>query len=161
MMIKKYLSLAPVLAIFSLALPHSAEAGPKFGGLWWWESHWKNQDFIPYYDNGTDPHNSQWSDSTWTPADWIKASGGNGESLVQTWLANGIIAGSYKDSDGIPYLDVGPNFYHLSGYDKRRVTETLDAIYQITAKKPSMYYLKDPATKQVIGTYTKQGLTLE
>ena len=71
------------------------------------------------------------------------------------------MVGSYKDGDGVPYLEVGPNFYHLSGYDKRRVTQTLDAIYQVTANKPSMYFLKDADTQRIIGTYTKEGLNLE
>ncbi len=119
------------------------------------------QDFNPHYDNGTDPHNSQWMGQTWTPADWIKSSGGDGTKLVQGWINNGILVGSYKDKQGVPYLEVGPYFYHLSGLDKRKVTETLDAIYQVTAQKPNMFFVKDAATQKVIGTFTKEGLNLE
>lgn len=157
-MTKMTLALA---ALILLATTSLAQAEPKFMGIWWWPSHWKNQDFVPHYANGTDPHNSQWSGEKWTPADWIKTVGGDGTKLVEGWMNAGIIKGSYKDSAGVPYLEVGPNFYHLSGLDKRKVTETLDAIYQVTANKPNMYFIKDPATRKVIGTYTKEGLNLE
>lgn len=139
----------------------SAHADPKFMGIWWGPSHWQNQDYIPHYDNGTDPHNSQWAGTNWTPADWIQSSGGDGTKLVQQWINAGIVSGSYKDNSGVPYLEIGPNFYHLSGLDKRKVTETLDAIYQVTAQKPHMYFIKDAETQKVIGTFTKEGLNLE
>lgn len=155
---KKLLLAASLLAILA---PSAAQAGPKSMFGWWWWSHWDNQDFSPYYDNGTDPHNNQWSDSNWTPADWIQSSGVDGVALVQRWVTAGIIDGSYKDCDDIPYLDVGANFYHLSGFDKRRVMETVDAVYQVTNQKPGLFFLKDPKTHKIIGTYTKQGLTLE
>lgn len=160
MMIMKHLAL--ILTTFILATSATAaEASPKFMGIWWWPSHWTDQDFVPHYDNGTDPHNSQWMGQAWTPADWIKSSGGDGTKLVQGWINNGILVGSYKDKQGVPYLEVGPYFYHLSGLDKRKVTETLDAIYQVTAQKPNMFFVKDAATQKVIGTFTKEGLNLE
>ena len=148
-------------ALLLVTTASAAHAGPKFMGIWWWPSHWTDQDFVPHYDNGTDPHNSQWSGTNWTPAEWIKAAGGDGTKLVQGWMSADIIKGSYKDSAGVPYLEIGPNFYHLSGLDKRKVTETLDAIYQVTANKPNMYFIKDPATRKIIGTFTKEGLNLE
>lgn len=154
--------LAFLLSFTVLATAASAAyAGPKFMGIWWWPSHWENQDFVPHYDNGTEPHNSQWSDEKWTPADWIKTEGGDGTKLVQKWINIGILVGSYKDMNGVPYLEVGPNFYHLSGLDKRKVTETLDAVYQVTAQKPGMFFIKDASTRKIIGTYSKQGLNLE
>ncbi len=159
-MMKSYILLFFMSFTF-FAMVQTAHAEPKFAGLWWWEDHWKNQDFNPHYDNGTDPHNSQWVGKDWSPADWIKSVGGNGTKLVDGWINAGILVGSYKDSDGVPYLEVGPNFYHLSGYDKRRVTQTLDAIYKVTSVSPSMYFLKDADTKEIIGTYTKEGLNLE
>jgi hypothetical protein len=159
MMKRNIVLLMSVFSLFSMV--QAAHAEPKFLGILWGESHWKNQDFNPHYDNGTDPHNSQWTDPNWSPADWIKSAGGDGTKLVTGWINAGILVGSYKDSDGVPYLEVGPNFYHLSGYDKRRVTQTLDAIYQVTANKPSMYFLKDADTQRIIGTYTKEGLNLE
>ncbi|MEK7801226.1 MAG: hypothetical protein AAB276_02120, partial [Pseudomonadota bacterium] len=64
-------------------------------------------------------------------------------------------------ANGATYINVGPNFYHLSGQDKRRVISTLDAVYQVTAQQPGMFYLRDPRTEKMIGTYTKDGLFLE
>jgi hypothetical protein len=90
-----------VFAFFSLIQPVQAE--PKFLGIWWKESHWKNQDFNPHYDNGIAPQNSQWTDKNWSPADWIKSTGGDGTKLVTGWINAGILVGSYKDSDGVPY----------------------------------------------------------
>lgn len=139
----------------------AAHAGPKFLGIFWWPSHWTDQDFVPNYANGTDPHNSQWMGTNWTPADWIKAEGGDGTKLVDKWMKARIIVGSYKDMWGTPYLEIGPNFYHLSGLDKRKVTETLDVVYQVTANKPGMYFIKDAETQKVIGTFSKEGLNLE
>ena len=159
MMTRNFALLFFVFGLFSMA--QVAQAEPKFLGLWWKESHWKNQDFNPHYDNGTDPHTSQWTEKNWSPADWIKSAGGDGTQLVTGWINAGILVGSYKDSDGVPTLEIGSNFYHLSGYDKRRVTQTLDAIYQVTAVKPSMYFIKDADTQKIIGTYTKEGLNLE
>ena len=160
-MMKKILSIICVALALITSLSSMAKADPKFAGVIWWHDHWVNQDFNPYYDNGTDPQNGQWAGSNWTPADWIKSEGGNGEKLVQRWTHAGILSGSYKDRHGVSYLDIGPNFYHLSGYDKRRVTQTLDAIYQITTSKSGMYYIQDPLAHKIIGTYTKEGLTLE
>lgn len=156
---KKIALIFTTLIFATAATP--AHAGPKFLGLWWWPSHWTDQDFNPHYANGTDPHNSQWAGNNWTPADWIKAEGGDGTKLVQKWINADIIIGSYKDISGVPYLEIGPNFYHLSGLDKRKVTETLDAIYQVTANKPGMYFIKDGQTQKVIGTFSKEGLNLE
>lgn len=155
------LSLLLILLVFA---PQAARAEHKFLGLWWWPDHWKNQDFIPHYNNGTDPHHNLGNgpvETQWTPADWIKSAGGDGTSLVQSWMNAGILKGSYKDSKGIPYLEIGPNFYHLSGNDKRRVTQTLDAIYQVTSQPPRMYFIKDPSTQKIIGTFSKEGLNLE
>lgn len=162
------ISLLAGLAVMAGAAS-SAQAGPKFGSLWWWHSHWVNQDFVPYYENGTDPHNTQWDQgrdnggldsSKWTPADWIALNGGTGPELVQRWHIAHIIDRQYYD-DGIPYLDVGVNFYHLSGLDKRRVMQTVDYVYQITGKPPRMFYLRDPATDEIIGSYGRDGLILQ
>lgn len=159
-MSNKSLILSLFLAGLVLSASFPALAGPKFGSLWWWESHWRNQDFVPYYANGTDPHNSQWDNNEWKPQDWITMNGGNGADLINRWYTAEIIDRQYYD-DGVPYLDVGINFYHLSGFDKRRVMDTINYVYQITAKSPSMFYLKDPQTDQVIGYYSPDGLILQ
>lgn len=152
-----------VLSFFLFSLfPLTAQASPKFFSFWWWPSHWENQDFIPYYDNGTQPHNGQWNGTQWTPADWISMDTGRGEDLVEKWVRVGIIKRRYtRFWDNVPAVDVGPNFYHLSGLDKRRVMETLDAVYSVTDEKPGLFYVSDPGTGQIIGYYTKSGLVLQ
>ncbi|HRK98553.1 MAG: hypothetical protein KDJ26_05390 [Alphaproteobacteria bacterium] len=149
-----------ILASIIVLSSSAAEAGSKFFSLWWWESHWQNQDFIPYYANGTDPHNTQWDKTEWQPTDWITMSGGTGVDLVNRWYTAKIINRQYYD-DGAPYLDVGINFYHLSGLDKRRVMDTVNYVYQITEKQPKMFFLKDPQTDKVIGYYGTDGLILQ
>jgi len=118
----------------------------------------------PYFDNGTDPHPQQWtqqlSPENWKPEDWVAHNDGDAMRLVQKFINSGIITRSYVE-DKVPVLDVGPRFYHLSGFDKARVVQTLDHIYKVTSKSPGVIYLKDSKTRYVIGTYTATGLHLE
>lgn len=150
------------LAVLSLSLVAPAQAGPKFMGLFWWSSHWKNQDFNPYFENGTDPYGAQWAslDQNWKPQDWVDMNGARGVDLVDRWYVSKIIRGQTADGD-TPVLEVGPNFYYLSGRDKRRVAATVDYVYQVTAKKPGMFYLRDWQTEKYIGYYTASGLVLQ
>ncbi len=149
-----------VLALFLLALtPFSAHADPKFMDITWYSDHWVDQDFIPYYENGTDPHNNQWDKSTWKPADWVEMNGNSGAALISQWQRVDILEG--RDSEnGAPVIDVGVNFYHLSSYDKGRVIATVDHVYNITKATPRMFYLRDPQTEKIIGYYSKAGLSL-
>lgn len=147
----------------------TAQAGPKFGSSWWWWNHWVNQDYMPYYETSINPHNSQWdsglgevqgNNPAWQPADWISMNGGTGVDLINRWYVADIIERQYLD-DHIPYLDVGVNFYHLSGYDQRRVMQTVDYVYHMTSRHPRMFYLKDADTNKIIGYYGPEGLTMQ
>lgn len=138
-------------------------------GKWlfgWYPDHWKNQDFQPYYDYAKDPHNSQWDfkdgqPNTWTPAEWVSQRS-SGLALINSWYHAGIIRDQYVATlDQRPILKVGPNFYHLSGEDKRRVAATVDYVYGATQKSPNMFYLLDYSTNDFIGYYTKDGLVLQ
>lgn len=139
-------------------------------GSWifgWWPGHWKNQDFQPYYDYAKDPHNSQWENkagrpNTWTPDQWVAQRNNNGLGLIQGWYNAGILRDQYVTTFmKRPILKVGPNFYHLSGEDKRRVAATVDYVYGATSKRPGMFYLLDWGTNEFIGYYTKDGLVLQ
>ena len=151
--------------IILLALTAAAEAKPKFLGFWW-PSHWRDQDFQPYYEESIGPHNTQWddnslSDKNWTPIEWARMDGGNGQRLVQKWFNADILRDDYMKK-GVAHIVVGPNFYHLGGSDKRRVMETLDAVYKLTAKSPKMFLIEDWRTDRVIGEYTaNNGLSLQ
>lgn len=157
-----------ILTSFALVLllsPAVAHAEDSFWDFTWLTGHSRPaNDFQPYYDNGTEPHAGQWktqlSEENWKPQDWIDHNGGDSLLLVRKFLNAGVITRSYSEGN-VPVLDVGPRFYHLSGLDKRRVVMTLDYIYKVTDKKPGVIYLKDASTNAVIGTYTRDGLTLE
>ncbi len=161
---KKFTALA-VFAVLGLTAC-SKPPGPKFMDRIWWPSHWYNQDFQPYYETATEPHNTQWddnklSDTQWTPKEWVDMNGGKPTDLVRKWYVADIL----RDQDfgaSKPYVEVGPNFYHLGGADKRRVMETMDAIYKVTEKsKAKMFYLIDFRTGKAIGIYSKNGLDLQ
>ena len=150
------------LCLLGLMAPVSAHAeGKRFFDMWWPSSHWKNQDFKPYYQDGQEPHNTQWSKENWQSGDWVALDGNGGEALIHKFYQTRIIKDQYVDG-GIPYLDVDVNFYHLSGFDKGRAMATVDNVYRVTDKKPGMFYLKDGTTDKVIGYYTAAaGLILE
>ena len=149
------------VCLLALSAQAPAHAESKFMGLWWWPSHWVNQDFKPYYQDGTLPQQTQWDDENWQPADWVYLDGGNAQDLIRKWYNVGIIKDQYIE-DSVPYLDIGVNFYHLSGFDKKRVMATVDHVYQVTRNKPGMFYVKDAITEKVIGYYTPTaGLILE
>ena len=142
----------------TFALPARAESKPW---IWsWQESHWENLDFIPYLENGKHPHNSQWKNSLWKPEDWV-AQRGSGPDVVEEFYFSDIIRDQYIDDD-IPVMEVGPAFYMLGGQDKRRIAETVDRVYGITASKDNgMFMLYDWHTGKAIGSYTRHGLQLQ
>lgn len=157
------LTFLSVLAGLS-SLPAHAQSAKNFFGQWPLK-HWEDQDFIPYYTNGTDPHNTQWADdelnaSNWTPAGWVAWNKGDGLGLIQRWYNADILRDQMVEDD-VPTLVIGPNFYHLSGFDKRRVIQTVDYVYGVTAVQPKFFYLKDWGTGQHIGYYSPQGLVLQ
>jgi len=162
---KKFTLLAFVLA-FGFCHPAFAFFGPtKFLGFIWWPSHWYNQDFQPYYELSTEPHNAQWDDNklseaNWTPKEWVANDAGSGPELIRKWYVADILRDQYV-SWGKPYVVVGPNFYHLGGADKERVMRTFDAVYKYTDKEARMFYLEDFRTDQVVGIYSKAGLDLQ
>ena len=142
-----------------------AQTAKNFMGQWP-SNHWADQDFIPYYANGTDPHNEQWNDDAlnsqnWTPASWVAWNKGDGLGLIQRWYSADIIRDQLIDDDKIPTLVVGPNFYHLSGDNKRKIIQTIDYVYGVTSIKPNMFYLKDWGTGKHIGFYSPKGLVLQ
>lgn len=151
------------LTLFGLALATSAQAEPKPWPFGWWPGHWtwtSYKKFNPYLEKGKDTQNQQWGAEDWYVQDWLEQ---NEDSLK-------LIDGFYKadilrkqdDDDGVPVLVVGTNFYHLGGFDKRRVLTTLDHVYGITENgDKKMIVLKDWHTKRQIGLFTEDGLQLE
>lgn len=153
-----FASFTVVTAIMSFSSAAYAEPKPW---IWsWWESHWDNQDFIPYLEDGKRPHNQQWNESEWRPEHW-EAQRPDAMTVIRGFYASGILRDQYQDND-IPVLEVGPGFYMLGGQDKRRVAEMVDYVYGITtAKQNGMFMLYDWQTEEAIGSYTKYGLQLQ
>lgn len=138
-----------------------AKAEPKPLGLFWWPSHWETLTFKPYLEKPTQPQNTQWDEKTWVPADWTAQRAGGADELIQGFYTAGILNRQYVDNS-VPVLEVGPNFYALSGYDKRRIARVVDDRYQITsARQNGMFTLSDWRTKKPIGLYSANGLQLQ
>lgn len=146
--------------VVTMSVSLSAYAGPKPWVWGWWPSHWENLDFEPYLENAKHPHNSQWDEKNWKPAHWIEQRKSGMDTLGAFYFAD-VLRDLYFD-DGVPVLEVGPSFYRLSGYDKRRVTALVDEIYQVTTSRPfGMFMLYDWKSKEPIGSYTQYGLQIQ
>lgn len=143
------------------AVPASAEQKPwRFG---WWPGHWEwvnYKKFNPYVENGKQTQNQQWAAEDWYVQDWLSQNQ-DGFKLIDSWFRTDILRKQTSEDD-VPVLVVGPQFYRLGGFDKRRVVTTLDAVYGITETgEHPMILLKDWHTKREIGYFTKEGLQLE
>ena len=150
-----------ILLVF-LAFTPSAWAESKPWILSWSANHekWENyKHFNPYLENGRDPHPTQWAQKDWYVEDWLSQRR-SGLELVQGFY-NVKILKDQEMEDGVPVLVVGPEFYRLSGFDKRRVVQTVDAVYGVTKSDPNqVVILKDWVTRRPIGLFTEYGLQL-
>lgn len=159
----KSLKIASLSALTLLAITATAaQAQPKATYWAWWPSHWENLNFPnPYLENGTHPHNTQWDDKAWAPSDWAAQRPGGGAEVIRGLYVADIFQRQYMDGK-MPVLVVGPNFYHLSGEDKRRVTGLVDEYFQITSSKLNgMFVLQDWRTRRQVGLYTAYGLQIQ
>ncbi len=141
-----------------LAVCGPATADPKPWIWGWWPSHFEKLDFEKrlMQDTRTD-HNRQWDQIDWQAQDWI-AQRKSGLALVERFYDVGIISNQYMKND-IPVLEVGPSFYNLGGFDKRRVVETVDEVYEITSSKTNgAFHIYDSETHEPIGFYSGTGL---
>lgn len=152
------------LTLFAAAMAGSsgtARAEPKFLGLFWWPSHWERTTYKPYLESAERPQNAQWDSKAWEPADWAAQRRGGSAQLIEGFYKAGILSRQYVDDD-LPVLEVGQNFYSLSGNDKRKVIATVDDYYKITSgHENGMFTLTDWRTRRPIGIYTANGLQLQ
>ena len=114
----------------------------------------------PYLENKTDPQTAQWHNLPWDSSDWAQ-SVDRPLDLIEGFYEADIFRNQYLDGKE-PVLVVGPNFYHLSGYDKRRVVATLGHVYNVGAQGgPAFFRLTDWKTRQDIGFFNASGLQLQ
>ncbi|MEM6811694.1 MAG: hypothetical protein AAF549_04420 [Pseudomonadota bacterium] len=115
--------------------------------------------YEPYLEDVKELQIPQWEEENWYVEDWLAQK--EPMELMRGFYNADIIRNQTLDGKKTPILTVGPNFYHLSGLDKRRVTQTIDHIYQISAgKENGSYFLKDWHTKKHIGVFDENGLRL-
>ena len=152
------------IAVFGVLGSSQTLAEPKMNGLiGWYPSHteWNEyKEYAPYLENAKHPHPNQWEYDDWQVGDWLSQRS-SGEAMVRNFYIADIIRDQITDDD-VPVVIVGPNFYRLGGYDKRRVIASIDAVYGVTASSQNgAMMVRDWHTHQDIGTFTKYGLTLQ
>lgn len=162
----KILILLSFVAVLGLA--GDAEARKKQsswygdGGFWSnnHEDYTRMKKFNPYLENSRHLQIPQWEHKDWYAEDWLSQK--DGMELISGFYAANILHDQVmEEGESIPTLMVGPNFYRLSGYDKRRVVHIVDVVYGITAeKKQGSFILKDWNTRMPIGAFDENGLRL-
>lgn len=149
------------VALGTFAVPAMADS--KATMLGWWPGHWKwaeYKKFNPYLEKGKETQNQQWAREDWYVQDWVSQHKNEFE-LIDGFFKADILRQQTADGD-VPVLIVGPQFYRLSGLDKRRVVTTLDAVYGITDRGSNpVIVLKDWHTEREIGLFDKNGLQIE
>ncbi len=151
------------LGILALAVmsAQGAQAAQRWVG--WWPGHWQwveYKKFNGYLENSKHTQNQQWADEDWYVQDWLSQNQDKFK-LIDGFFKSDIFREQAED-DGVPVLVVGPNFYRLGGFDKRRVVTTVDEVYGVTANGAyPVIVLKDWYTKRQIGVFNKEGLQIE
>ncbi len=128
--------------------------------------HGEIKGYQPYLEKNQHEQVPQWDHKEWYAEDWIAQAENGGDELIQGFYDGDILRDQTsrkfgQDLEIYPILVVGPNFYRLSGYDKRRVTFIVDQVHGITKSKPDGFFmLHDWHTKLPIGVFDKNGLRL-
>lgn len=143
-----------------------AVAEPKRFGGWSKKQTYYNQmsNFGPYLEDSRHVQIPQWEHEDWYLEDWFTQE--KGMDMVKGFYEADIFRDQFQDQKkdtvtSVKTLVVGPGFYHLSGFDKRRVVAVVDATYGVTqADKTASVVLEDWYTKRPIGVYNKYGLKL-
>lgn len=139
----------------------------KRDGQWSKDHEYYNQmkGFQPYLENPRHVQIPQWEHEDWYLEDWFTQE--KGIDMVKGFYKADIFRDQYQRKDrkgkalGVKKLVVGPGFYHLSGFDKRRVVTILDATYGITERDENgSFILEDWNSFRPIGYYDKTGLRL-
>ena len=119
-----------------------------------------SQDFKPYLGDTRHLQIPQWESEEWYVEDWTAQK--PAMNIINGFYKADILRDQIKDADNVPVLVVGPNFYHLSGLDKRRVITLVDKAYTLTGPdKQGGFFLQDWYTHKIIGAFDQEGLRLD
>lgn len=154
------LRLLKILLFLGLMAPNMAMAGPKPVEWLWWPWHWdwqEVQNFNPHLENSKHPHNNQWANQNFRANDWFSQK--SPRELVSFYYNSQILHKINQDDD-VTTVYVGPQFYRMSGHDKRRIVHTLDVANNYTSGGQALI-LRDWHTKRPIGIYTQAGLQIQ
>jgi len=128
----------------------------------WGKSHKMHssyKEYRPYLENARHLQIPQWAHEDWYVEDWTSQV--PGMTLIEGWYEADILRDQKIGHAELPVLVVGPNFYHLSGLDKRRVVTTVDATYGMTSRADNAaFMLTDWYTNMPIGVFDRYGLRL-
>ena len=117
------------------------------------------RDYTPYLENARHTQHLQYKDEDWYVEDWTAQE--NGMNLVKKFYNADIFNDQKTTSTGMAELVVGPNFYHLSGLDKRRAVTLIDTVYGVTDNNENgAFIVSDWYTKKPIGVFDQHGLRL-
>jgi len=121
------------------------------------------RDYTPYLENARHTQHLQYKDKDWYVEDWTAQGEGqeSGMNLVKKFYNANIFSDQKIGKNSLPELVVGPNFYHLSGLDKRRAVTLIDTVYGVTDNSDSgAFIVSDWYTKKPIGVFDQHGLRL-
>ncbi len=155
---------ALILLVFFCLFGGLSQAVAETKRSWWgWSNehnHYREiKQYDQYLENSRHEQVPQWAHEDWYAEDWTSQT--DGMSLIRGFYKADILRDQKTGHADLPMLIVGPNFYHLSGYDKRRVAHIVDVVYGITASKPhGSFILQDWNTRRPIGVFDSNGLTL-
>lgn len=114
----------------------------------------QNQDFQPYLENSRHLQIPQWESEEWYVEDWTAQK--PAMDIVNGFYKADIIRKQITGKNDLPILVVGPNFYHLSGLDKRRAMTLVGKTYAMES-----FYLQDWYTHKMVGVFDQEGLRLD
>jgi len=159
---KKYslFTLTLMFALISFSNIGSAIDRPTWKSLEIFKKHTSHyKPFRPYLEDSKHLQIPQWEDENWYVEDWTSQK--DGLDLIKGFYDADIIRDQAVGKNEMPVLIVGSNFYHLSGLDKRRVTQTIDTVYGIvSAKQNGSFLIQDWSTRSYIGAFDENGLRL-
>lgn len=158
--ISNLLFLTVFLSVLLLPAQGSAETKRSWWG--WTKKHdfyRQSQKYRPLLEDSRHVQIPQWEHEDWYAEDWLSQK--DGMELISGFYDADILRDQVIREEGVPVLVVGPNFYRLSGFDKRRVVHVVDVVYGITESgADAAFELEDWNTRMVIGAFDKEGLRL-